>query len=376
MRRESAGWFVCPACGHSLSLSLTQEEGGQVERGRLSCVSCTQAYPIQDGVPILLASEAQTESLGPAKSDRQSRMTASQPAAAEGVARTRASFSHKWDRFPAYAVGNADHEKFYDLWTASKLGLDTQEELHAYFRDKHRILDVGCGVGQKLRMMARHSPGRVFGFDLSSAALHAYRNTRGLGNVSVAQSDLFRPPFRPGQFDFVIADGVLHHTPDTRKAFLSIVPLLASGGAILIHVYKKMTPLREWADEFLRERISALPPEEAWEACKPITALGKALTDLHVDIAVPEDIPYLDIKAGKYDLQRFVYYQVLKCFWNDIFTFEENNFGVFDHYHPTYAHKHTEEEVVGWFEEAGLQSITVHRRSPNGISVLAKAREA
>lgn len=107
--------------------------------------------------------------------------------------------------------------------------------------------------------------------------------------------------------------------------------------------------------------------------CKPITALGKALTDLHVEVTVPQDIPYLDIKAGKYDLQRFLYYQVLKCFWNDIFTFEENNFGVFDHYHPTYAHKHTEEEVVSWFQETNMRDIVVHRRSPNGISVLAKA---
>jgi SAM-dependent methyltransferase len=194
--------------------------------------------------------------------------------------------------------------------------------------------------------------------------------------VDVAQGDLFAPPFRERQFDFVICDGVLHHTHDTRAAFRSLVPLLEPGGMMCIHVYKRMNPVREFADGYIRDRFSSMTPEECWEACKPITGLGKALLETDAEVTVPEDIPVLGIKAGSYNLQRFFYYEILKCFWNDLFTFEENNQAVFDHYHPVYAHKQTEEEVVGWFEEVGLEEITVYRGSPNGISVTATAPTA
>ena len=375
MRQDAIKTLRCPACRGVLRVSVFRRASGEVQEGFLRCLACAEEYPVVAGMPRMVLREHRKGYSGFwAKHKRGIRGNqVARGIVNEAEHRTVESFSHKWDLFPAYAVGNPEHEMFYDLWTASKFGFESVEELHAYFRDKQTILDVGCGVGQKLRMMARNSPGQVYGFDLSSAAIHAYENTKDLRNVTVAQADLMRPPFGPGQFDFVMADGVLHHTSDTRKAFLSVVPLVKPGGAILIHVYKKMGPVREMTDAYLRSRITKMTPEEAWDACRPITNLGKALTHLNVDITVPEDIPLLEIKAGTYNLQRFLYYQVLKCFWNDIFTFEENNFGVFDHYHPTYARKHTEEEVVSWFQEASLKDIVVHQRSPNGISVVAKA---
>lgn len=367
--------FVCPICREPVTLAAYRVADGQVEEGALACTIASHWYPILEGVPRFLIGEfrddysefADRHGLPP---DTLARTGLTQN---PDAAQTRGSFSSKWDWFPGFGIGDPVREGFWDTWTASKLGLEGPEQLYAFVAGKARMLDVGCGVGQKLRMMATHSTGQVFGFDLSTAAVHAYRNTKDLPNVTVAQADVFHPPFRPDQFDFVISDGVLHHTPDTRKAFHSIVPLAAPGGTVAIHVYKRMGPLREFADEHLRAQMTRMMPQECWEACKPITRLGQALTRLNVEVTIPEDIPALAWRAGTYDLQRFLYYEVLKCFWNDAFTFEENNQGVFDHYHPAFAHKHTKDEVVGWFEEAGLVEIAVYGRTPNGISVTARA---
>lgn len=88
---------------------------------------------------------------------------------------------------------------------------------------------------------------------------------------------------------------------------------------------------------------------------------------MKAEIEVP-DIPILQIKQGKYDLQRFVYYNFIKCFWNDDFTYDENVMTNFDWYHPKYAHRHSPEEVKEWFENLGLKMI-VFDVGESGISV-------
>ena len=58
------------------------------------------------------------------------------------------------------------------------------------------------------------------------------------------QMNLFRPCIRPGSMDIVISNGVLHHTADTKKAFMSIAPLVKPGGHIVIGLYNKIGRLR------------------------------------------------------------------------------------------------------------------------------------
>jgi hypothetical protein len=88
-----------------------------------------------------------------------------------------------------------------------------------------------------------------------------------------------------------------------------------------------------------------------------VTKIGKALSDQDIDFEIPEDLAELEIKAGRYDLQRFFYYHIFKCFWNDRFTFDENNLVNFDWYHPTYAHRHSPEEIREWYEEGRLKIV-------------------
>jgi hypothetical protein len=117
--------------------------------------------------------------------------------------------------------------------------------------------------------------------------------------------------------------------------------------------------MREFCDDYLRQSTTKLPPEECWEFSKKVTRIGKALSDQDIDFEIPEDLAELGIKAGRYDLQRFLYYHIFKCFWNDRFTFDENSLVNFDWYHPTYAHRHSPEEIREreWYEEGRLKIV-------------------
>jgi SAM-dependent methyltransferase len=185
------------------------------------------------------------------------------------------------------------------------------------------------------------------------------------------QADVLQFPFPDGGFDTVFSEGVIHHTPSTEQALRSLVSVLAPGGEILFYVYRRKGPVREFSDDYIRDTVSSLPPQEAWDVLRPLTKLGQALAELHVDVQVPEDIPYLGIKAGCYDVQRLLYWNFAKLYWNEALSFEENHHVNFDWYHPRYAHRHTEEEIRRWCDEAGLSIIHFDTEEKAGYTVRA-----
>ena len=71
-------------------------------------------------------------------------------------------------------------------------------------------------------------------------------------------------------------------------------------------------------------------------------------------------------------MQRLLYYNFLKCFWNEAFDWETNNMVNFDWYHPHHAWQQTEEEVGRWLEELGVSEFRFHPANPNGISALVR----
>jgi SAM-dependent methyltransferase len=196
--------------------------------------------------------------------------------------------------------------------------------------------------------------GEWVGADISRAIDVAKERLGSNPRTHFVQADVSAPPFRKETFDAIIAEGVLHHTPSTEGAFRSLVPLLAPGGEMMIYVYRLKAPVREFTDDFVRDELQSLGPEEAWAALRPLTSLGKALSDLHATVDLPDGVPLLGIPPGRHDVQRLVYWHFAKLFWNDDLTFEENVHLNFDWYAPRYAHRHTEEEVRGWFEDEGL----------------------
>jgi len=92
-----------------------------------------------------------------------------------------------------------------------------------------------------------------------------------------------------------------------------------------------------------------------WEFSKQLTELGKTLSNLKVNFTCP-DIPVLGIKGGDYDIQRFIYWNFLKCFWKDDWSFELNQSTNYDWYAPSNAKRFSKSE----FEKMGADNNLVN----------------
>jgi len=268
---------------------------------------------------------------------------------------TEFSFAFKWQQRNTY--DSAQFRKTSREWLVRRYGFRTPEDMRSYFASRRRILDAGCGGGFSSSLCIEGLGGEWVGVDVSVAVDIARERLQHIAGTHFVQADLIRLPFLDNTFDTIFSEGVLHHTPLTEQSLKSLGRQLQRGGEFLFYVYRKKAPIREFTDDYVRGIVSCLDPEEAWAMLRPLTRLGKALAEVHVEVEVPEDIPYLGIKAGRYDVQRLIYWHFAKLFWNEAFSFEENNHVNFDWYHPRYAHRHTEDEVRRWCDEAGLRII-------------------
>ena len=66
-----------------------------------------------------------------------------------------------------------------------------------------------------------------------------------------------------------------------------------------------------------------------------------------------------------------MYWNVLKFYWNDSFSFDENNHINYDWYYPKYAWRHTPEEVTDWMKKLSLDKKVLNV-TESGICVIAK----
>jgi SAM-dependent methyltransferase len=330
-------------------LTLDSSSGDErIDAGSLRAVDGRE-YPIVRGIPRFVVTED------------------------AGQQQTAASFGYKWQQQDSY--GSAGMRSSLAPWIVARYGFASLPAMTDFFSTRRRVLDAGCGGGffASLWMDDRwHKASTQWvGLDIS-AAIDVARDRLGAGpRTHFVQADLSSPPFAAGSFDAIIAEGVLHHTPSTARALAALIPLLEPGGEILFYVYRRKAPLREFCDDYIRQQIAGMDPADAWVAMRPLTALGRALAELHAEVDVPEDVPLLGIKAGRYDVQRLIYWHVAKLYWNDALAFEENTHVNFDWYHPTYAHRHTAEEIHEWCERGGLAVTHFDETQESGYTIRA-----
>ena len=347
MKESLLEYIVCPSCGTEFKLIAPVLEGKEITTASFVCPN-DHSFPVTGGVPRLLSQDKLTEA----------------------QKQTQDSFGEKWRRIPD--AGFAGRPKELRLnWYLQRYGWETLKNLADFLQTRQFILDAGTGLGRDCKLYAENSKGEVFGVDISESIDLAYQHVGHLPNVHLIQGDLSRLPFRKEFFDFIASDFVLHHTPNTEDSFKYLASFLNNDGQIAIYVYKKKGPVREFCDDYIRGFTTKLSIEECYKFSEAVTKFGKSLSDLNVEISVPEDIPYLEIKPGKYNLQRFIYWNIFKCFWNDDLDFETNVMTNFDWYHPQYAWRHTPEEVRSWFKDLNLEVMNFNVIE-SGISVRGK----
>lgn len=347
MKRALLQWLRDPVTSEPLELQQSVLEGEEIASGTLVAPSGS-TYPVEGGVPAMVRPDQ----------------------FAAGQKETVDSFSWKWRRAQDYRSATQSH---YVNWYLQRYGFSDEAALRAFLKGKRRILDAGTAHGRDAEMYARNSSADVIGIDISFGVRNAFRDLGHTPNLHFVQADLTHLPFAEGCFDFIGCDQVIHHTPNTHESLRHLISRLTPGGHIAFYVYRRKGPVREFCDDYIRERTVKMSPEQCYEVSEAITKFGKALSDMKITIDVPEDIPILGIKAGKQDLQRFIYWNMFKCYWNDTMDWESNVITNFDWYHPLHAHRHTREEVETWCKEDGLSIVHLDEQE-SGISVLAEKR--
>jgi arsenite methyltransferase len=236
------------------------------------------------------------------------------------------------------------------------------------------VLDAGCGAAMSALELFGEvlKSKRYVGVDISNAVDVAAERfaERGL-SAAFLQADITRLPLQPASAHVIFSEGVLHHTDSTRGALLSLAPILKPGGRFLFYVYRRKGPIREFTDDYIREQLQGMPPDEAWATLRPLSRFGQALGRLDIELEIPEAIDLLAIPAGRINLQRFVYWHLFKAYYRPDVTFDELHHVNYDWYAPANAHRQTPEDVRAWCAEAGLD-IEHEDVCEAGITIIAR----
>ena len=172
MNKSLMALIRCPRCR-----TPGPEPSGEPPR-ELTCRSCGLTVPVDLGIPRLV--------------DRSGSYAA--------------SFGRQWNRFD----------------------VARPEEDDATFRVKTGVSPCRPGGPTGARRRLRRRPlcpfdrfvrGRVVGVDLSDAVTKAAALCAQMPEVLIIQADLLDLPLADRVFDFVYSIGVLHHSPDPRRAF-------------------------------------------------------------------------------------------------------------------------------------------------------------
>lgn len=289
---------------------------------------------------------------------------------------TEDTFGYKWKRRETYESDAVQSE--WRRWLIEKYfdnDLSKLEVLLGGSSLPKKVVDVGCGSGgSALLLFGDHLKNHKYiGIDISEAVFVAKTRFEERGiTAEFIQSDLNDLPDHISDIDILFSEGVLHHTDSVKGAIANLAPRLKRGGVFMFYVYSKKAPIREFTDDLIRNAIKDMSNDDAWKALEPLTKLGEILGKLGVQIEIKEEIPYLGIPKGVYDLQRLFYYKICKAYFRPDYSLDEMNHINFDWFRPTNCFRHTPEEIVQFCEVAGLTVERLHVED-SGITVIAKA---
>jgi len=338
-------YLICPKCASEFSLSAKKTEKNEIISGALKCTK-NHKFQIKLGIPRLVVDSE------------------------NDFVKTESAFSSKWKKFNK----TYHNKKWYDgqkKWFLERFGWKTLSNFNKFLQSKKFILDAGTGVGNSAHLFSYNKKSQVFAIDASESVVFAYRKYGKLPNIHFIQTDIRKLPFKKNFFDFICSDQVLHHTKDTQSSFKYLTKFLQKTGIISIYVYKKKGPIREFSDDHIRNLAINMTEKECMTLSKNLALLGKSLSQLNKKIHINSDISVLGIKAGVYDVQRFFYWNFLKCWYSKDVPFEQSIATNFDWYFPKYAYRHTPKEVKKWFLQMKLKIIHFNEIE-SGLSITGK----
>ncbi len=269
------------------------------------------------------------------------------------------AFTAKWGDYEL----TAEKEKFYSMqkaWYLKLYGFEDEKDLALFLREKKFILDAGCGLGYKAAWFAKLAPSSlVLAMDLSDAVRIAARNYAGLENLYFIEGDIGNTRMRNESIDYVSCDQVIQHTSNPEQTFSELTRVLSPDGEFACYVYRKKALPRELLDTYFRTKCRELTHEQLVQFSEQLTQLGRSLSCLRIEVEVPA-IPLLEIKGGVYDIQRFIYWNFLKCYWNDELGYDTSLAVNYDWYSPSDAKRFAKEEFLEMVAQNRLSIRHLH----------------
>lgn len=119
----------------------------------------------------------------------------------------------------------------------SEARLDFFEELYNACRDcvTGRILDIGCGSGDFLRIIAARTPhGQFHGLDFSWSGVQ--RSKTNLPQGQFINGDIYATGYRNHSFDTVLCTEVLEHLEDPQTALQELARICTDTGTLIVTV--------------------------------------------------------------------------------------------------------------------------------------------
>jgi uncharacterized protein YbaR (Trm112 family)/ubiquinone/menaquinone biosynthesis C-methylase UbiE len=367
MKHRLLEFLCCPTCGGDLTLTAFCEErvptgnaeaghpGGAggwetvVQEGCLSCRRCKVWYPILDYVPVLLTFPTKVQQRF---SDRHRQLLEQLGGYAmpngkpePGEESVQATFSDEWKQV-------SRNELSFLFTTEDLVELNRQVWLRPLqkTRDEFKtVLNVGVGLGQETVAVQRALGNtEIIGADLNFSLLNSGQLHRTTPRYHLVIASLFHLPFRRSSFDVVYSQGVLHHTYSTRAAFDCVADFVRPEGHLFIWVY-------------------ALDSHLIPEGFKGVVLRAKRFVETILRPVVSRspklvrDAVFATLTAV---LHLFIKTTVLhKEHWK----LPNTNHGLRDWLSPRYAHRHSYNQVLEWFEQrsftiAGVQSPAAYRK--------------
>lgn len=316
MKERLLDLLACPTCGGDILLAVaTKYDGNEIIDAVLTCKKCDREYKVVRGVPRF----AELDKIE------------------EDKAETAENFGWQWTHF------TQEDPKYNEQF------LGWLQPVRSEFFEGKVVLEGGCGKGRHTKLAAEWGAKDVVGIDLGDGVESAFALTRSLPNAHIIQCDIFKLPLKK-EFDYAFSVGVLHHTPNPKKAFLSLAGKVKKGGHISAWVYGAEN--NEWITRF----VDPVRTGFTSQISQPMLYQLSKLPTLGV---------FLGTKLVYRPLNSIAKPVANKLFYNEYlnhlgtFGWREQHNIVFDHLVAPTAFYIAKEDFATWWSEINVKNVQI-----------------
>ncbi len=316
MKEKLLDLLACPSCGGDILLAYASKyEEKEIIEAVLSCKKCEREYKVIRGVP-------RFADLDKIEQDK---------------AETAENFGWQWTHF------TQEDKKYAEQF------LGWLQPVKPEFFANKIVLEGGCGKGRHTSLAADWGAKEVVGIDLSAAVESAFIATRHLPNAHVVQADIFKLPFKKA-FDYAFSVGVLHHTPDPKKSFVSLASKVKKGGHISAWIYGAEN--NEWITRYvdpIRTSFTSKMGQPTLYQLSKLPTLG---------VFLASKLIYKPANAVSKPIAKHLFYN---DYLNHLGTFgwrEQHNI-VFDHLVAPTAFYISKDEFETWWKEVHAEDVEI-----------------